>query len=186
MSDEIKKWKLQEREALIETRIFEVGATTCTHPDHEHPAKFWYVAPPDWANIIALTDEDEIILVRQYRHGTQQITLEIPGGMVDPGEDPEAAAARELREETGYLCERWEKLGEIAVNPAFMTNHCTTWLGTGAKLLAQTDFDEHEELSVEVYSVEQFFSMIDDGVITHGIVVSAAFYLKRYLERRGR
>ncbi|MEC9442479.1 MAG: NUDIX hydrolase [Myxococcota bacterium] len=179
----IKPWETLSNVTLIEAPIFSVGKYARRHPDKNTEADFWWVSPPDWVNILAITPEDGIVLVRQYRHGTDEITLEIPGGAVDPGESMPEAAARELREETGYTCAYWEQIGQIDVNPAFMTNRCTTFLGVNATLTDDTDFDEHEELSVEIYPVEYFFDMIDKGEIDHGIVVSAAYFLQRWRAR---
>ena len=176
----LKPWETLSTQRLIETPIFDVGKHGRKHPVHETEADFWWVSPPDWVNILAITPEGGIVLVRQYRHGTDEITLEIPGGAMDPGENVIEAAARELREETGYTCDTWEVVGRIDVNPAFMTNRCTTLLGSNARLTDETDFDEHEELTIEVYPIDSFFEMIDSGEIDHGIVVSAAYYLTRW------
>ena len=180
----IKKWRTLDKETLIETPIFEVNRVRRAHPDTHIESNFWQIAPPDWANIVALTDDDDIVLVRQYRHGTDTITLEIPGGAIDEGEGVHEGAERELREETGFTCESWHVIGTIDPNPAFMSNRCVTLLGLGAKRTTETSFDEHEELYVELHPVEAFFSMIDDGTIRHGVVVAAAYYLRCWREEK--
>lgn len=179
----IKKWLTESNERSLKTSIFDIRRVVRRHPDTGLTGEFWLVEPPDWVNIVALTRDRRIVLVRQYRHGTDEVTLEIPGGGVDAGEDLSVAAQRELREETGYTCSRWEQIGLIEPNPAFMGNRCATLLGHDAELTHDTDFDEHEDIAVELYPVERFFEMIDEGSIRHGIVVSAAYYLMRSLSR---
>lgn len=174
-------WRTEATERVLETPIFTVDKLKRTHPLRQTSAHFWSVSPPDWANILALTPQHELVLVQQYRHGTDRLTWEIPGGAVDPHEDALVGAQRELREETGYTATQWIQIGKIAVNPAFMSNHCTTWLALDATRTTTQDFDEHEELGVALIPVSAFFSKIDAGEIDHGIVVSAAYYLARYL-----
>ena len=100
-------------------------------------------------NVVALTEDGKAVLVKQFRHGTRETTLEIPGGAVDPGDrSPLAAARRELREETGYVARRWTRIGLVQPNPAFQTNACTTFLAEMCRRAGEPDPDEGEELEV--------------------------------------
>lgn len=177
----VPRWRTLQRTPSVQTPIFTVHAVEREHPVRQTRATFWQISPPDWANVLAITPQGELVLVWQYRHGTDALELEIPGGAVDPDEEPLRGAQRELQEETGFTSTAWQKLGEIAVNPAFMTNRCTTWLALDAVQSAAQSFDEHEEIHVEQMPVWAFFEAIDRGEITHGIVVSAAYFLERHL-----
>lgn len=175
----IRRWLTHAMTVLERTPIFLLKRVQREHPDDGRTGHFFLIDSPDWVNVIALTPEDEIVFVRQYRHGTDSITLEIPGGCMDEGEDPLAAAKRELLEETGYTSECWEKLGEISANPAFMNNCCTTFLAHNARLTQAQEPDEHEELEVELHAKELLHTLIDQGEIHHGIVICAAYHLLR-------
>ena len=177
------RWETLSTTTRQETPIFTVDAVSRRHPDRTEPATFWVVAPSDWVNILAITPEGELVLVEQYRHGTDTVTIEIPGGAVDPDEPALEAAKRELEEETGYTSTRWIELGKIAVNPAMMRNHCTTFLVLDVARTAVQNLDEHEDIALTTLSIDAFFEAIDSGEIDHGIVVSAAHYLARYLAR---
>lgn len=134
----------------------------------------------DWCNVIAETTDGSIVLVWQYRFGTDAMSLEIPGGVVDPGEAPEVAARRELREETGYEAEGFELLHVVEPNPALQNNRCYTYVARGARLAGQTSFDELEELETVVVARDDVAALLDSGQITHALVVSA---LETYLRR---
>jgi 8-oxo-dGTP pyrophosphatase MutT (NUDIX family) len=123
--------------------------------------------------VIALDVEENLILVRQYRFGTESFTLEIPGGVLEPGETPEQGCVRELREETGYVGDTIVKLGVVEPNPALQNNRCTTFLITGCRPESVQDLDPGEDVTVELHSVEQLGQMIRSGAVTHSLVVAA-------------
>ena len=128
---------------------------------------------PDWVNIVARTPEGRFVVIRQFRFGTGTNTLEIPGGMIDPGEDPLSAAKRELREETGYESEAWTPLGYVEPNPAFQTNRCHHFLATGAVRSASQELDAGEDIVVDTLSPDELRGAIDDGSMRHALVITA-------------
>lgn len=136
---------------------------------------------PDWCNVIAVTAADEVVLVRQFRFGTWADTLEIPGGMVDPGESPAEAAVRELSEETGYVPRELLPLGWVHPNPAFQENRCHTFLALGCAR-GQAHPETDEELEVVLVPRTDIPRLLSDGSITHALVI-AAFQLET-LRRR--
>ena len=99
----MKVWDRRGARILHETRIFTLEEVQLARPGREEPVRFVQLRCPDWVNVIPITEDGRVILIRQYRSGTHEITLEIPGGMVDPGEDPQTSATRELTEETGWV-----------------------------------------------------------------------------------
>ncbi len=130
-------------------------------------------------NVVALTEDGKAVLVKQFRQGTRETTLEIPGGAVDPGDrSPLAAARRELREETGYAARRWTRIGLVEPNPAFQTNACTTFLAEGCRRAGEPDPDEGEELDVVLVPASSLDSLARRGVIRHALVIAAFYWLR--------
>ena len=136
----------------------------------------------DWCNVLAETPSFELVLVWQYRFGSDALSLEVPGGVIDPGEAPEAAARRELREETGYVADAMELVSVVEPNPALQGNRCFTYLARGVRATGQTAFDTLEDLETVLVPRESIASLIDDGVVTHALVVVA---LEAYLRKHG-
>ena len=170
----IKPWKHLESRTLADTRIFRLDAHRRRSEETGREAEYYVLESGDWVNVVAVTVDDRIVLVEQYRHGVQRSTLEIPGGMVDPGDaSPEEAARRELLEETGFEAERWRLIGVVDPNPATHSNRCHTYLATGATRVQAPRPDEHEEIEVVLEPVERVPELLREGRITHALVIAA-------------
>jgi len=144
------------------------------------PRDVFVFAVPDWVNVVAETPEKKLVVVWQLRFGSDALSLEVPGGVIDAGEDPVAAAKRELREETGYEAESYELVSVCKPNSALQNNACYTVLARGARLAHETEFDELEDLEVALVDVADVAPAIDDGTIDHALVIVA---LEQYLRR---
>lgn len=130
----------------------------------------------NWVNVVPMRDDGHVVLIRQWRFGIAAPTLEIPGGVVDPGETALEAARRELLEETGYRGTRWTPLGTVHPNPAFMSNECSMFLAEGLEWVETPRGDGEEEIEVESASLASIPALIRDGRITHSLVI-VAFHL---------
>lgn len=130
---------------------------------------FFVLEFPDWVNIVAVTEANEAILIRQFRHGLEEITLEIPGGVVDPGEEPLGAAARELAEETGFVPADIQLLTMVSVNPAIQNNCCHLFLATGCRLKGEQALDGSESISVELVPLVDLPGLMASGKIHHSL-----------------
>ncbi len=176
-------WSTVEEEELGRYPIFVLRRVVRRSPTTGREHAYLVLDAPDWVNVVALTPGGEIVLVEQFRHGTGRVTVEIPGGAVDPGETPEAAARRELEEETGYRCRELLEIGVVEPNPAFLGNRCWTFLALGCEPTGEADPDPGEEIAVRLEPLERFGRLVDEGVIAHALVVAAHDHLRRGIER---
>lgn len=169
----MKKWEILDRANLISTGVFSIQKLQCRHPvkNIEHP--FYVLNTPDWINVVALTDDDRFIMVRQHRLGTDECTLETPAGLINTGEEPLAAAIRELREETGYTAGNIVLLKRLSANPAILNNYIYFYLATGCKKTNAQDLDAAEDIGVELYERDLIPALIENATINHTIIVAA-------------
>lgn len=177
MSDKPDSWRRLSSMEKADCRVFRVQEYLCERETDRKQGNFFVIESPDWVNIIALTPENEAVLIEQYRYGTEEIILEIPGGMIDGSESAETAAKRELLEETGYSAENWIFLGISRPNPAIQNNSLFHYLALDCKKTAGTAFDEHESVTTRLTPLAEVEDLIGRGIITHSLVVSAFYYL---------
>ena len=168
----LKDWELLHSEIDRDYRVFKVKSERSVSPRTNKEGRFYVIDSNDWVNVIPVTDKGEVVMIRQWRHGSKEITLEIPGGLVDES-DPEDAAKRELLEETGYQGDRVTYLGSINPNPAIFSNLCHTYLIEGARKVSETDFDSDEDIEVELVPLSEIPSLLGTGVVTHALVIVA-------------
>lgn len=177
MTDDLRWPTVDEDAAHADYKIFQVSRRRAAHPHTGAVRTFSIVHCTPWVNVVALTPDDQVVLVRQFRHGTQQVTLEIPGGLVDPGEEPLAAAMRELAEETGFVAAHWEPLGVVEPNPAFQTNRLHTFLALDARCVSPQHLDPGEVIRIETMPLAEIPQRVTSGEISHALVLAGFFHL---------
>jgi ADP-ribose pyrophosphatase len=171
------EWTDEDTKVAVHTRIFDIHSVRSRSPRTGQLHEFTRIVSPDWVNIIPLNPDGGVVMVRQYRHGSSELTLEIPGGMVDPDEIPAAAAARELREETGYAGDSVEALGSVAPNPALFDNRCHSFLVRDVSRVDHIRNEGAEETAVEIHPLAEVPRLIREGAITHALVIAAFHWL---------
>lgn len=167
------EWTLIESEEIADCRVFKVERRRMKNATTGAPGDFFVVRNPDWVNVIPITESGEIVLIRQFRYGIDRITTEIPGGIVDAGETPEECAVRELAEETGYSSESLVSLGFSNPNPAIQDNRIHHFVAFGCAPTADSSFDEHESIELVLESAAGVDRLIDEGGISHSLVIAA-------------
>jgi len=168
-----QRWQKLRSEPLATTRIFGVTREIYRHPDRPREQDFFVINAPDWVNVIALTPEHRLVLVRQFRFGTNDFSVEIPGGIIEAGEDCIAAGVRELREESGYVGGQARLLGSVHPNPAMQSNRCHLVLVENARPEAKLEWDPNEEFEITTLPVDEVYALAYAGGITHAMVLDA-------------
>ncbi len=168
------EWELLNAEEVIRCHVFTLRRHRSRSPLTGETHDFDVIETRDWVNVVPVTPDGQLVLIRQFRHGIGAVTLETPGGITDP-EDPSPAyaAARELREETGYVSNQLEPLATVHPNPAIQTNRLHIFLARDARLEAAPAWDGTEEIAVELVPVAQLPALISGGAITHALAVTA-------------
>ena len=170
-------WPVLERKELLRCPIFQVEQRTARAPRTGQTHPLYVIEAPDWVNVIPITSGGRVVMIRQYRHGTEELTLEIPGGMIDPDDpSPLEAARRELLEETGYAAGTITPIGAIAPNPAIQTNRCHSFIASNLRHTGRQELDGAEEIEVVEIPMDEIPQRILGGEVVHALVVVAFFF----------
>ena len=172
-SSEPLRWEKLSQKSQLRTRIFDVVGANYRHPARGTEREFIVIHPPDWVNVVALTPDDHLVLVRQFRYGIDEFSLEVPGGVMETGEDPVTAALRELREETGYTGAPAKLLGSVHPNPAIQSNRCHFVFVEAAVKSHAIEWDADEEIHVTTQPVAEVLALARGGGIVHSLVLNA-------------
>jgi ADP-ribose pyrophosphatase len=176
------RWEKLEQRPQLQTRIFNVVGQRYRHPVRNTEREFVVIHPPDWVNVVALTPDRQIVLVRQFRYGIDEFSLEIPGGVIDAGEDPMIAGVRELREETGFTGAPAKRLGIVYPNPAMQSNRCHFVFVENAVRSHELEWDTDEEIQVVTLPAEEVLAMAHSGGIMHSLVLNALMLFEPHWE----
>ena len=176
-------WRVLREEHLQHCRVFDVHVATMQSPHTGTSHPFYRIESPAWVNVVALTPGEDLVFVRQFRHGSRVVTLEIPDGLVDPGESPAEAAARELLEETGYRAGRLASLGSLNPNPALFGNRCHMEVALDCVPAGEIRNSATEWTQVELVPLVELRRLVAAGAIDHALVVAALYAFELWRAR---
>lgn len=174
-------WRKISEKSILETRIFRVLQRTMQSADGSREGEFYALDCPDWALCVPVAEDGRLLLVRQFRHGAEAYGWEVPGGILDSGEDPLNGAARELEEETGYRAADYCMLGASRPNPAIQTNTCHFILARNVTQTGRTSWDEHEDLEARFFTGPEVSCLISEGAIHHALCLNAILLYERFI-----
>jgi 8-oxo-dGTP pyrophosphatase MutT (NUDIX family) len=175
-------WKEESRRPVFQSSVFKIRETICRSPEGKL-GTFSVMEAPDWAIVIPVIETQrgrEFLMVRQWRHGSQELSLEFPGGVFEAGEDGSQAAARELREETAYTAGKIQKLGEMRPNPAIMANRVHFFLAESLQDTGRQDLDQDEFVDVERLPVGEVLAEMGNPPYVHALMASALMLYMRH------
>lgn len=182
---ELLEWKPVSRKTIFSTRIFDIHELTSISPE-KNESIFYTMHATDWVIVIPIlqneTNDDSFLMVHQWRHGIAKLSIEFPGGVIDPGETPEKAAGRELMEETGYKAGQLTHAATFSPNPAIMDNHCHVFFAEKLENTHQMDLDDDEFVASEAIPVQDIITQMGQGAYIHGLMVAALFV---YIQKKG-
>jgi len=171
------KWKILSSEYLFNDLWFKVRKDICESPSGKIINPYYVYEFPEWATAFALTEDNKVLIVKQYRHPIGEVITELPGGCVDDTDkDFQTAIARELLEETGYIFTSYESLGKISANPSTNTNWMHMFLARGGRKVAEQRLDFNEEIIVELYSINELKTLLKENRIVQAMHVTCILY----------
>ena len=171
------KWQILSSEYLFDDLWFKVRKDICKSPDGKIINPYYVYEFPEWATAFALTEDNKVIMVKQYRHPIGEVIVELPGGCVDDTDkDHQAAIARELLEETGYVFSSYESLGKISANPSTNTNWMHMFLATGGELISEQQLDDNEEIEVHLKTIDELLHLLNTNQLIQSMHVTICYY----------
>jgi ADP-ribose pyrophosphatase len=173
-------WPLEASEPVGDFRHFRARREWYRSPRNGESHDFYVLDMPDWVQVVAVTRVGRLVLVEQFRPGSRRVTLEFPAGLVDPGEEPAAAAARELAEETGYHGGSPLVIGDLDPNPALQNNRLVVVLIEGCRAMGERDQDPGEAICVQEASADELESLIEQGRFATAFGLVAWDCFRRY------
>ena len=169
---ELKPWQRQGSKLLAECRIFDLKESASISPVTGKAHSFYFIETADWVNVVPITSANELVCIRQFRHGSEQITLEIPGGLVDEGEPAHVAGARECLEETGFRAINLQSLGVLNPNPAIFGNKLHTFLARDVEQVSAISNTSTEHTELQLIPMQQVPELLMSGEIDHALVAA--------------
>ncbi len=178
-----KSWKVVDEHYYEKFRIFSAKRSKRVNPRTGKSFDFFLMEGLDWVSIIPITKDKEVVLVRQYRHGSESFTLETPGGTLEPEDiSPQERAIIELKEETGYSIKRVEHLGTVHANPAMQSMRMHFFVGYDAEVVQEQELDPGEDITVIKRPLEEVLTSLGKGEYSHGLIVAGfGLYLRNHI-----
>lgn len=175
----ISEWAILKRQQVADYKLFSLHKKQVRSPRTGEIREMLALQFPDWVLTLALTPQQEVVMIRQYRHGTEQVCLELPGGLVDPDDNsPQSSAQRELLEETGFAVTNIRLIGECYPQPAILNNRCFFYLAEGAVKAQRQDLDAGEDIEILTVPLKEIQAKIESNEIDHGMVLLAFFFFR--------
>ena len=178
------KWKTLNSTYISQHQYFTARMDQCEMPDGKIVDEYFVVELPESACALAITENNEVVLVRQYRYPLNETMLELPGGFIDTGEESTTAMGRELKEETGYAFNNIKYLGKVAANPGVLNNYTHLFLATGGKKVGSQSLDHNEQIEVELFSIEEVRRMLNNNEFPQALHVCCMLYAFQELNKK--
>ena len=185
MKESADSWRKVRSEQVADCEVFTVHRATFERETNGETAEFFVIDNPDWVNVIGITSDHQAVFIEQYRQGSESMIFEIPGGMVEDGDDPESTARRELAEETGFTAGRLICVGRSYPNPALQGNKIFHYLALDCELTQEVNFDDHESIATRLVSLQRIDELVHNGTINHSLAVAALYYARKFLKDEG-
>ena len=178
-----QEWTLESEKALADCHVFQILEKYFRHPDGRS-GNFYVCKATDWVQVAALTKDKKIILVDQFRFGTLNYSWELPGGIMEAGEEPIEAGLRELLEETGYSGKNARLIASFSPNPAMMSNQAHLVFVEDCEKNSDTSWDTNEEIAIKEFSLDELDAMVENGSIHHSVAINGIYFLQKFLAKQ--